>query len=354
MSREQFKAIAHGLEFDRNSRSPSAEIFLQEFSESSRASTPKRALFGAVLLALLCAAYFLLRAPFDHWIEARSLGTTPAPNQMFRDCPTCPLMKALGPGRFQQGADPAEPGATALDQPKHLVNVGYPFGVGVYEVTVAEFMEFVDSTSRNISGCEVYDGAWHQTTDRSWNDVGYPQTAAHPVACVSWRDANDYVQWLSQKTGKHYRLPNASEWEYAARAGSAAASPWTSDPVTACTYANLADRTAESEYPGWKVQPCGDGYVHSAPVGSFAANAYGLHDMLGNVSEWVQDCWHENYQNAPANGSAWLDGNCTERETRGGSWFTDPTYVGVAMRNRFDESRRSSSLGFRVAREIAR
>ena len=354
LAREQFKAIAHGLQFDRAQRTPSAEVFQQEFTESRRVSTATRVALGAVLLALLCASFFLFRGPVGRWIEGRTVSTIPAPNQVFRDCPTCPLMKALEPGRFQQGAGADEPGATVLEQPLHRVGIAYPFGMGVYEVTVADFKEFIDATARKISGCEVYDGSWQQRADRSWNDVGYSQTSSHPVACVSWRDASDYAQWLSQKTGRRYRLPSASEWEYAARAGSAAQSPWAASPATACSYANVADLTAESEYPGWKVQPCGDGYVHSAPVGSFAANAYGLHDMLGNVSEWVQDCWHDNYTNAPTNGAAWKDGDCARRETRGGSWFTDPTYVGVAARNRFDESHRSSSVGFRLVREIRR
>ena len=354
LARERFKAIAHGLEFERATRTPTAEVFQQEFTEPRRMSTATRAVLGAVLLALVCAGAFLLRAPVGRWIESRAVSAIPAPNQVFRDCPTCPLMKALEPGRFQQGAPVDEPGATPLEQPEHRVSIAYPFGIGVNEVTVADFKEFIDATARKISGCEVYDASWHQRADRSWNDVGYSQTSSNPVACVSWRDANDYAQWLSQKTGRRYRLPSASEWEYAARAGSAAQSPWAASPATACSYANVADRTAESEYPGWKVQPCGDGYVHSAPVGSFAANAYGLHDMLGNVSEWVQDCWHDNYTNAPTNGAAWMDGDCARRETRGGSWFTDPTYVRVAARNRFDESRRSSSVGFRLVREIRR
>jgi formylglycine-generating enzyme required for sulfatase activity/predicted Ser/Thr protein kinase len=354
LSREQFKAIAHGLEFERAERTPSAEVFLQEFTEPRRVSTSTRVALGAVLVALLCASYFLFRAPVDRWIEGRAVGVTPAPNQVFRDCPTCPLMKALAPGRFQQGTRVDEPEATALEQPEHAVSIAYPFGIGVNEVTVAEFKEFIDATARRISGCEVYDGSWQERADRSWDGVGYSQTESHPVVCVSWRDASDYAQWLSQKTGRHYRLPSASEWEYAARGGSVAQSPWASNPATACSYANVADRTAQSEYPGWKVQPCGDGYVHSAPVGSFAANAFGLHDMLGNVSEWVQDCWHDNYTNAPTNGSAWAGGDCTRRETRGGSWFTDPAYVRVGARNRFEESRRSSSVGFRLVREISR
>jgi formylglycine-generating enzyme required for sulfatase activity len=100
------------------------------------------------------------------------------------------------------------------------------------------------------------------------------------------------------------------------------------------------------------VHACNDGYVYTAPVGSFTANAFGLSDMLGNVFEWVQDCWHDNYQSAPTDGSAWVQGECRQREMRGGSWFTTPAYVRSAYRNRFEEDYRSNSIGFRVVREL--
>ena len=142
--------------------------------------------------------------------------------------------------------------------------------------------------------------------------------------------------------------------EYAARAGTGAARPW-SEIEAACNNANVADLSAAQRYPGWKAHPCNDGYIYSAPVGSFAPNAFGLYDMLGNVFEWVQDCWHPDYQGAPSDGSAWLtgqSGDCTQRGLRGGSWFTTPAYVGVAARNRFAEGYRSNTIGFRLVREI--
>jgi formylglycine-generating enzyme required for sulfatase activity len=146
-------------------------------------------------------------------------------------------------------------------------------------------------------------------------------------------------------------LPSASEWEYAARAGSSAQVPWAA-PADACTFANVADQTAARHYQGWKVMPCADEYVQSAPVGSFKENAFGLHDMLGNVFQWTEDCWTDNYQGAPIDGSAQTSGDCTQHESRGGSWYTQPDFVRTSYRNRFDSDYRSTSVGFRLVREM--
>jgi formylglycine-generating enzyme required for sulfatase activity/predicted Ser/Thr protein kinase len=352
-SRGAFKAIAHGLEFDREKRTPTVAQFLNEFRGSRPALTPLTALLaGLAAVLLVVGAYFALRGRAYVGEQHAGATNTPARGEVFRDCPTCPLMKVLPPGRFMQGSAADDPEAQPFEQPQHPVAIGYPFGMGVYEVTVGEFREFVDATTHKITGCTVYDGAWHERPDLNWSDVGYPQTSTQPVACVSWRDALDYTTWLSHKTGQHYRLASASEWEYAARAGSEAPRPWSTDTDAACKYANVADMTAAQRYPGWKVHPCSDDYVYSAPVGSFAANGFGLYDMLGNVFEWVQDCWHPDYRGSPSDGSAWLTGDCSQRDMRGGSWFTAPPYVSAAARNRFEEGYRSNSVGFRIVREI--
>ena len=251
-----------------------------------------------------------------------------------------------------QGAAADEPEAQPIELPQHPVVIAYPLGMGVYEITVGEFREFVDTTPHKSAGCTIYDGSWQERPELNWNNVGYTQTSTHPVACVSWRDARDYTAWLSKKTGQKYRLPSESEWEYAARAGARPRDVPGKDTEAACTSANVADNSAAQQYPGWKVHPCSDGYVYTAPVGSFATNGFGLYDMLGNVFEWVQDCWHPDYRGAPSDGSAWLKGDCTQRDMRGGSWFTAPARVSVATRNRFEESYRSNSVGFRLVREI--
>jgi formylglycine-generating enzyme required for sulfatase activity len=355
MSSAQFKAIAHGLEFDREKRTPSVERFMEEFTAGSGIRRDHMAaLIAAGVLALLLLAYFLDRVQIERWLAAhREPGAVlPRQGEVFRDCPTCPLMKALPPGAFAQGAEESQADATALEKPQHVVTISYPLGMGVYEITVGEFREFATATHYKSAGCQKYDGTWQASSDLNWNNVGYTQTATHPVACVSWRDAREYAAWLSHKTGQRYRLPSDSEWEYAARAGSAAPRPWTTHIEAACTDANVADQTAAQQYPGWKVHPCSDGYVYSSPVGSFQPNEFGLYDMLGNVFEWVQDCWHPDYEGAPTDGSAWLSGDCTQRDMRGGSWFTAPPLVSSSARNRFEDTYRSNSVGFRLVREI--
>jgi formylglycine-generating enzyme required for sulfatase activity len=172
------------------------------------------------------------------------------------------------------------------------------------------------------------------------------------VTCASWNDAKAYAAWLSAKTGQHYRLPSASEWEYAARAGGAAAQPWSAEGSDACASANVADQSAGHRYPGWTVFSCNDGFVQTSPVGSFKANSFGLNDMLGNVFQWTEDCWNADYKGAPIDGTARADGDCTERELRGGSWFSTPSYVRANYRNHFGVDYRGSSVGIRLARDI--
>ena len=185
---------------------------------------------------------------------------------------------------------------------------------------------------------------------RSWRSPGYEQDDSHPVTCISWNDAQSYLHWLADKTGRKYRLLSASEWEYAARAGIANNAATAVDPTRICESANVADLTTGATYPGWAHFDCKDNFIHTAPVGSFQANAFGIYDMIGNVFEWVTDCWNDTYAQAPLDGSAWMDGDCGQRVLRGGSWFTPPRYVRAAFRNRFDADYRGSSFGFRVAR----
>ena len=355
MSAAQFKAIARGLEFNREDRTPSVERFMQEFTAGSGIRRDHmEGMIGAAVLAALIVGYLLNRGQIDHWLAAHR-GTSvvvPTQGEVFRDCPTCPLMKALPPGQFEQGAAQNQADATPIELPRHRVSIRYPLGMGVYEITVGEFKEFAEATQHKSAGCQAYNGSWQDRSELNWNNVGYTQTATHPVACVSWRDARDYAVWLSTKTGQTYRLASDSEWEYAARAGAPESRPWKQNIEAACTSANVADQTAAQQYPGWKVHPCSDGYTYTAPVGSFQPNAFGLYDMLGNVFEWVQDCWHPDYRGAPADGSAWLDGDCSQRDMRGGSWFTAPPLVSTSVRNRFEETYRSNSVGFRLVREI--
>jgi formylglycine-generating enzyme required for sulfatase activity len=358
LSRREFRALCHALQFERAKRTPSARQFLLEFSGVDRkVFWPVAAGIAVPITALVAAAaFFALHLgnektpvpPVAPAVAAAPLA--PAPGQVFRDCPTCPLMKVLAAGDFQQGT-PAGADALAFEMPQHKVTIAHAFAAGVYDVTVGEYSQFVAATGVGTNGCATYDGAWRVNPSVTWRNAIESQTRSHPVSCVSWKDAKDYAAWLSHTTHQRYRLPSASEWEYAARAGSAAQVPW-STPAEACSYANVADQTAARHYQGWKVLPCEDLFVQAAPVGSFKANAFGLYDMLGNVFQWTEDCWADNYQGAPIDGSAQSAGDCTQHELRGGSWFTQPDFVRSSYRNRFDVNYRSTSVGFRLVREI--
>jgi formylglycine-generating enzyme required for sulfatase activity len=169
---------------------------------------------------------------------------------------------------------------------------------------------------------------------------------------VSWTDAEAYVDWLSRRTGNDYRLLSSSEWEYVARAGAKTPNSWSDDPAASCQLANVADRSAQNAYPGWEAYSCSDSYIYTAPVASFQPNNFGVYGMLGNVFEWVEDCWNDSYNGAPGDGSAWMSGDCGERQLRGGSWFSRPRYVRFAFRNHFTRESRASTFGFRVARVL--
>ena len=257
------------------------------------------------------------------------------PGKVIRDCPTCPSMTVLPTGRFMQGAAEDLSGAGPFEKPLHPVAMLHEFAMATSPVTVDEFNQFASATGRNMQGCETYDGEWKYQATNSWRSPGFTQTRMHPVTCVSWDDAEAYAQWLSRKTGHRYRLPSASEWEYAARAGGSAGQPWNSEGSGACAYANVADASAARRYPGWSVFGCDDGYVHTSPVGTFKRSSFGLNDMLGNVLQWTEDCWHADYRGAPSDGTAWSDGQCGEHELRGGSWFSSPAFVRASYRNHF-------------------
>ena len=275
----------------------------------------------------------------------------PAPGAVIRDCPTCPAFTVLPAGRFKQGS--AESSSSASIKPLHWVAISQPFAMSTNAVTMAEFGAFIAATGRDMQGCDTYDGQWKHQQGNDWRNPGFEQTGAHPVTCASWSDAKAYAQWLSAKTGHGYRLPSASEWEYAARAGGSAVQPWSTNGSDACLNANVADISAARRYPGWVAFACNDGYVYTAPVGSFKASAFGLNDMLGNVLQWTEDCWSANYVGAPVDGSARRDGNCAEHELRGGSWFSSPDYVRADYRNHFAADYRASSVGIRLVRDIA-
>jgi formylglycine-generating enzyme required for sulfatase activity len=176
--------------------------------------------------------------------------------------------------------------------------------------------------------------------DSCWRNPGFDQTYRDPVVCVNWGDARAYAGWLSQVTGKSYRLPSEAEWEYAARAGTTTGRYWGDDLKDVCTYANVLEVGFE----------CQDGFSNTAPVGKHKPNAFRLHDMLGNVAEWVEDCWNPSHEGAPSDAAARTGGNCVLRMARGGSWSADPWRVRAATRGGVSGTTRSIETGFRVVR----
>ena len=260
----------------------------------------------------------------------------PEAGSAFRDCAECPEMVVVPAGSFRMGSPPSEEGRDDDEGPMRRVTISEPFAVGKYEVTFAEWDACVSA-----GGC-----GGHRPGDQGWGRGNRP--AVH----VSWKDAQAYVAWLSEKTGKSYRLLSESEWEYAARAGTRTSRHWGEGASGQCGYANGADRTAEGRYSGWTVAECDDGHVWTAPVGTFKANGFGLHDVLGNVWEWVADCWNDSYAGAPSDGSVWESGECGRRVLRGGSWGSRPWRLRSANRNWIDAFRNIES-GFRVARTLA-
>src|SRR5688500_13304181 len=315
------KALQNALAFDRQKRTPRAQQFLDELTGVRQKTRRRGALVGTSAFVAIAALAFLII-----WLALRQPTVEPAAvlksGDVFRDCPTCPLMTVLAAGSYTRGSAAGEADAQPSEQPALAVTIPAPFAAGVHEVTVGEFAEFAREHARSAEGCAVYDGEWNLQASTSWRNATPGQQSTHPVSCVSWQDANDYADWLSKRTGFTYRLPTAAEWEYFAKAGSTTL-PW-SDPSAACASANVADQSGAERYPGWTAFACKDGFVHAAPVGSFPPNAFGLTDTLGNVFEWTQDCWRPDYSQPPSQGAAAPEGDCTQHETRGGSWFTPP------------------------------
>jgi formylglycine-generating enzyme required for sulfatase activity len=284
--------------------------------------------------------------------------TVAASAAVAKDCADCPEMVAIPAGRFVMGAAPGEEANENLaapflrrSQPPRAVEVA-AFAIGKHEVTRGQYRVFAEATGRRSDGCFNWSGsAFEMDARRDWRNPGYAQDDSHPVTCVSWDDASAYAQWLAAKTGRRYRLPSEAEWEYAARAGTTAARFWGDDGNQSCDYANAADQTAALQIPGaagWTRADCNDRHAYTAPVGSYGANAFGLHDMLGNVAEWTQDCWNGSYESAPANSHARISGDCSLRVVRGGSWEDAPVGVRAAYRVGSPAVIRVYTRGFRV------
>ena len=254
-----------------------------------------------------------------------------------------PELVVLRAGRFQMGspeherriamAAGAQKNWLARETPQHWVGIARPFALGRYPVTVGEWRRFVEATG------------WQPDGEVDWAAPGFPQTDAHPVVGVSWCDAQRYLAWLSASTGQRYRLPSEAEWEYACRAGTKTAFSF-GDGI----HTDLANYDGNFTYNGGAR---GEYRRGTTPVTQFPPNPWGLHDMHGNVWEWVQDVMHDSYEGAPLDGSAWEEGGERARRIlRGGSWLYNPRYLRSALRNGFSAVMSNDIVGFRVAREL--
>ncbi len=292
---------------------------------------------------------------FVFLIGALATTTAAEPSESFRDCDTCPTMVVIPAGSFVMGSNVEETTRenvpdhqAALERPQHDVTIAQPFALGATEVTITEFAAFVADTGHQAATCLIYnrDVGWTELPGSSWQHPPFPQEDNHPTICVNWGDASSYANWLSTKTGKSYRLPSESEWEYAARAGTTTARYWGDSVEKACAYANVADVNSHRQQ-----FECDDGYRYTAPATFGIANAFGLYGMLGNVGEWAADCGQPNYATvAPSDGSAYVEGDCENHVGRGGSWWNDSYYIRAARR--FNMSGGYYIVGFRVAMDL--
>jgi formylglycine-generating enzyme required for sulfatase activity len=254
-----------------------------------------------------------------------------------------PELVRLPAGRFQMGspeherkvamAAGSQKGWLARELPQHWVGIEKPVAMGRYPVTVGEWRAFVQATG------------WRQSGDVNWEAPGFAQTELHPVVGVNWHDAQQYLRWLGESTGRHYRLPSEAEWEYACRAAT----------KTAFSFGDTIS-TGQANYYGnftYNGGARGEFRRGTTPAGMFPPNPWGLFDMHGNVWEWVQDVVHDNYEGAPLDGSAWEEGGDQARRIlRGGCWLYNPRYLRSALRNGFSSSLSNDIVGFRVVREL--
>lgn len=287
---------------------------------------------------------------------------TPAPGTVIRDCPHCPELVVLPAGRLRLGTDRAIqiPTEVSAELEPVEVRIDRPFAIGRFEVTRAQYAAFARATGRHDRPvrCRTWVEARQGFADLEipWHAPNVPAAKRddHPATCIDWHDARAYVEWLSAETGQRYRLPSEVEWEYAAKAGSVTLRPWGNDPARGCRFANAHDRATARRYPlAWTVIGCDDGFADIAPVGRLAPNAFGLHDLLGNVWEWAEDCSSTSYTGRPLDQRAWVwEGGCTRRVQRGGGWITGPERTRSGFHGDGEASDRADFAGLRVVREV--
>jgi formylglycine-generating enzyme required for sulfatase activity len=369
-AREQKQALLMGYGLDAAERwvaerRTDIEQDVVQFVEASGRESRKaartwawmqRAAVVMMLAVIAVSQYAIFKAEIDHaiWqfreerpyiakvreqvIAAAADGKKPA--EAFRECDHCPEMAVIPAGSFRMGSPDNETGRSNDEGPVRTVNIAKPFAVGKFEVTWAEWEACV--AMRGCDGSRAHDQTYGK--------------GRRPVINVSWNDAKAYVAWLSRISGKDYRLLSEAEWEYAARgvrSADAAHPPYPWGDAEICRHANLADQSFRRAGFGGDIANCDDKEARTSEVGRYPANPFGLHDMHGNVWEWVADPWQNDYDDAPTDGSAWeKNGDASRRVVRGGSWDYQPVNLRSAYRFRGTTDVRYFNLGFRVGRTL--
>ena len=237
------------------------------------------------------------------------------PGETFKDCPDCPELVVVPPGDFVMGSND-----TPYEKPERAISIRKPFAIGRREVMFAEWDQCADA-----GACK------HRPDDHGWG------RGDRPVINVSWDDSKLFVAWLSEKTGQRYRLPSEAEWEYAARAGTKTPFWWGRDAGTGRAQCDTCGNLTTKQI---------------VATGSFRPNGFGLYDTSGNAAEWVEDCWNDNYRNAPKDAAASITGDCRLRVLRGGNFLSKTTEIRSASRFRYDVDVRFYGNGFRVVRDL--
>jgi len=275
-----------------------------------------------------------------------------------------PELSIIPIGSFSMGSSADEEGHRDSEEPQRQIRIKTGFALSRTEVTVGQFAAFVKantyiSDAERIGTANIYDETTGRIIERhqmTWREDYRGQRANQnlPVVNVSWNDAHAYAVWLAQRTGKLYRLPSEAEFEYALRATTQSRYPW-GDRFPSKVIANITgdgDRSPSKRSWSKAFPHYNDGYWGPAPVNTYPANSFSLYDMEGNVSEWVDDCWHDNYVRAPQDSQAWINLGCDRRVIRGGSWGSAPDEVRSAARTSAPVDTRSARVGFRVARDL--
>ena len=306
--------ISKMLSFD----TPGCRKIFQQFLLALIMQARKQSRYGlAVFFLLTVPPFSLLGADTDCKKTGSLQVLNPAPGETFRDCDGCPEMVVIPSGSFDMGDSVGD--GLDRERPVHGVTVAKPFAIGRFEVTFQQWDACIEA-----GGCS------YKPDDLNWG------RGNRALGDVTWKDANEYIGWLSCITGARYRLPSEAEWEYMARAGSATKFPWGNEIGKARA----------------RCLSCEGGLPQVIEVGNFPPNDFGVYDTVGSVGEWVEDCLNNDYTGAPADGSAWVSGQCYYRIVRGGGWYGDAKFLTSSYRNFKSVDARDDTYGFRVARDV--